>query len=240
MSPLRHLLAQHERLAVALVSTVAGAFSIGAATAVYAAGGPYVVDDFEVTPGEAKVETWASFGDNADALYVVNPSYTLDALHGIELSAQLTRSHEDDDWGTALAPKIKATILSLDRYGVGVGFIMTGAYNLRTDRTETYAAIVPLTVEPIKNVRININLGWEHDQEAEKDLMVWGVGSDWQIRENLALIGEVFGRNEGRTGFQLGLRPTVLDDKIDLHLVAGRNITDATANWITVGLTLRF
>lgn len=228
------------RPALVVACGVIGALSIDFVKEAAAAGGPYAVDDFEVTPREAKVETWTSFGDNADSLYVVNPSYTLDVWPGIEFGAQLTRSHEEDDWGTAVAPKIKATILPLDTYGIGVGFIVTGGYNLRTDRTETYSAIVPVSVEPIDDVRVNVNLGWEHDQEAEKDLMFWGVGTDWQINENLALIGEVFGRNEGRPGFQVGVRPTVLDGKMDLHLVAGRNITDVEANWITVGLTLRF
>lgn len=137
-------------------------------------------------------------------------------------------------------PRIKATILPLDRYGVGVGFAIASAYNLRTDRAETISTVVPLTIEPIEDVRINLNLGWEHDKEAEKDLMIWGVGSDWQINDNLALIGEVFGKSEGRAAFQVGLRPTLLDGKIDLHLLAGRNITEVEATWITLGLTLRF
>jgi hypothetical protein len=46
----------------------------------FAAGGPYVVDDYEVpAPGECQIESWASFGGGSDRIFVVAPSCTFAA-----------------------------------------------------------------------------------------------------------------------------------------------------------------
>jgi len=61
------------------------------------------------------------------------------------------------------------------------------------------------------------------------------------------LIGEVFGlagqRQEGRSvtepRAQIGLRWTPAE-AFDIDLIYGRNIAGENANWLTVGLNLRF
>jgi hypothetical protein len=64
----------------------------------------------------------------------------------------------------------------------------------------------------------------------------------------VTLIGEVFGqtgageeevRSARQPRLQAGLRFTPVDS-MDIDVIYGRNITGENANWITVGLNLRF
>jgi hypothetical protein len=61
-----------------------------------------------------------------------------------------------------------------------------------------------------------------------------------QVAENWTAIAEAFGRDRGRPGLQLGIRPTILDGRVDLDLILGRNLSERRANWVTLGVTGRF
>ena len=72
-------------------------------------------------------------------------------------------------------------------------------------------------------------------------------GFEWNFVQPLTLIGEVFGlagpRQEARSvtepRAQIGLRWTPAE-AFDIDLIYGRNITGENANWLTLGLNLRF
>ena len=75
----------------------------------------------------------------------------------------------------------------------------------------------------------------------------YGVGVEWIPMKPFTLIAEVFGlvgpqgetRGVTQPRFQAGLRITPIDT-IDFDVIYGRNILGENANWITLGMNVRF
>ncbi len=205
----------------------------------FAAGGAYVVDDSEIgAAGECKLETWAAAARDREWSFVAAPACVVSF---VEVGAALDRSRADGAWATSVSPKAKATLLPVERHGIGVGIAAGAGIATRTRKADTLAAQIPVSWQPVSEARINLNLGWERDRTVPRDTTTFGAGTDVQIREDLTAIAEVFGRDRGaRPGMQVGIRPTLLDGRLDLDLILGRNVTQARSNRITLGATLRF
>ena len=93
------------------------------ATQVHSAGGAFAVDDSEVgSPGECKVESWASFADNDDFIGATAPACVANLGRPVEFGAQIQRDRSDGEWGTGLTLKAKTNIIPLEgnRFGLGV------------------------------------------------------------------------------------------------------------------------
>ena len=76
-----------------------------------AAGAAYQVDTAEISePGSCKVESWASFAANRDFIASVAPACVVNLYRAVEVSAQFNRTRSDDEWGTAVTPKLKTQL----------------------------------------------------------------------------------------------------------------------------------
>lgn len=206
----------------------------------WASGGAYIVDDYEISdPGTCRIETWGAAAENGDWLAVVAPACTFRALPMVEFGLEGHRTHTSGLPGYNLNAKAKAV---LGESGRGAGFSLAAniAYDPDANRLDSLYFYAPLTLKPSAAVKLNLNLGWFRDQIAARDLIAWGAGLDWAARETLIVTGELFGHNEGPAGFQFGLRPTFLNDRLEIDIIAGRNITGTTANWLTFGATIIF
>src|SRR5436190_15067842 len=99
----------------ALVAYAAGLIALVSATQAQAAGGAFAVDDSEVgKPGECKVESWVSFGDNKDFIGAVSPACVVNIGRPVELGAQVQRARGDGEWGTGLTLKAKTNLIPLE------------------------------------------------------------------------------------------------------------------------------
>ena len=106
---------------------------------------------------------------------------------------------------------------------------------------------VPVTYTFSESFKVNLNAGWIYERPNDQHFVSYGAGFEWIPLKHLTLIGEVFGvvtqNPEARTvvdpRFQLGLRITPIDT-MDFDVIYGRNIGGENANWITVGLNVRF
>lgn len=214
-------------------------YALLAAPPVFAAGGAYVVDDSEIgAAGECKLETWAATARDRERSFFAAPACVVSF---VEVGAALERSRADGAWATSVSPKAKATLLPVERHGVGVGIAAGAGIATRTHKADTLAAQIPVSFQPVPEARVNLNIGWERDRTVPRDSTTFGAGTDVQIHESLTAIAEVFGRDHGaRPGMQLGIRPTLLDGRLDLDLILGRNVTQARSNRLTLGATLRF
>src|SRR5688572_9052804 len=79
-----------------------------------AAGSAYQVDTGVIgSPGNCKVDTWASFASNSskDFFAAIAPSCVVDLARPVELSAQFSRFRSGEEWTTAILPKIKTNIV---------------------------------------------------------------------------------------------------------------------------------
>jgi hypothetical protein len=247
-------------LALAAALAAAPAFAPKA----LAQGGPYRVDDAAIAaPGTFKLEAYGSFSVNRsrERGYTVTPGATFEALPFVEFSLGIERAGDargDDSgklrfWSTVVSPQAKITLLSLQRDGIGLA-LKTGFSNRaalqraepdadapqRFRRLDLPFATAIVSVAPIESMTVSANLGVEYDRTETRAAPLWGVGAAWEAIQSLSLIGAVSGSDRGRTALQAGLRKTVLDGRLDLDVVLGRNLSDERATWIIAAFAARF
>ena len=76
------------------------ALSLSAMPASLANGGPYAVDDAGIaTPGKFKLESWSSFANNGDRVWLASPGFTLEALPFVEFELTVESRRTDGEWG---------------------------------------------------------------------------------------------------------------------------------------------
>jgi hypothetical protein len=149
------------------------------------------------------------------------------------------RDRREGDWGTAVAPAVKIALLDADEDGVGAALSMGSGHAGIQRRADTLYAVVPVTVPVTERFNVHLNGGVERDQAAGVTELVWGLGVQHAF-DRLELIGEVFGGETGRPGFQAGVRPFLFDTDVALELAYGNNLDGDRAHWLTVGLSFEF
>ena len=208
-----------------------------------AAGGAYFVDDVEIgAPGSCKVESWVAFASNRDFIGVTSPACVANLGRPVELTATFARFHSGDVWGTGLVLKGKTNLVPVATGNLGVGLLGGVALDLVSGEATGAFAAVPLTLKLTEELRLNVNAGWSWDASAGQHFAVLGGGFEWNFVKPLTLIGEVFavvGPEQSNPRFQAGLRYTPVET-LDIDVIYGRNLTGEQANWITVGLNMRF
>ena len=217
-------------------------------TVARAAGTAYQVDTSEVSEaGNCKVESWVSSADNRDRFAAVTPTCAFEGLRPYELSAQFSRTRQDGDWSTGLAPKLK---VNLAPSGIGVFGLAVEAmtfFDLTGSQNTGVEIVIPATVRLSDNARINLNAGWLWDRVADRHYAFYGAGLDLRTSDNVwTFTAEVFGQAGAadeasvvQPRFQTGLRYRPID-QFNVDVIYGRNIYGENANWITVATTVRF
>ena len=215
----------------------------------YAAGTAYGVDTAEVNdPGNCKVEAWTSWADNRDGLVTANPACVVNIITPTEISAQITRARSGDDWSTSITPKAKAKLVPSSIGSFGFSLAAGASYDATSHELTSIFATIPATLRLSETVRINVNAGWLLDKTSDRHFATYGVGLDWRLTETVTFTAETFGQAgqtepdaeaTTRPRFQTGLRYRPID-RLSFDVIYGHNITGESANWITIGTTVRF
>jgi hypothetical protein len=103
-------------------------------------------------------------------------------------------------------------------------------------------ATVPTTYQIGEHLQINLDGGWLWDRVNDRHLFSWGAGVEWAPMDKVTLITEVFGFTGGESNdprFQTGIGFTPVQ-ALDIDVIYGRNLAGERANWITLGLNVRF
>ena len=144
--------------------------------------------------------------------------------------------------GLLLVTKGKVNLIPVEPNKVGLALIAGTAFDLVNRALDAGFVTVPLTWQLHEQFRVNLNAGWLWERSADLHVAAWGAGFEWNFVKPLTLIGEVFGFAGGPNPdprFQVGLRYTPLE-AFDIDVIYGRNLIGEQANWITVGLNVRF
>jgi hypothetical protein len=230
-----------------IVAAAVCAAALSIADDARAAGTAFAVETAEVSAvGSCKVEQWFSAASNRDRIGVVTPSCVADFFRPVELSVQVNRARAEVDWTTSLTPKAKTNVVPTAIGSWGWAFAASAAYDAATGENTALFAVVPGTLRLSENWRININPGFLWDRASDRRYFSYGVGVDWRFTEIWTLTGEVFGLAGSadtptvtRPRFQAGLRYRPVE-RFSMDFIYGRNITGENANWLTVGMTIRF
>jgi hypothetical protein len=214
----------------------------------FASGGAYQVDTAEVSsPGNCKIESWASGADNRDNLFAISPSCTMYYLRPIEIGTQFSYGRADGEYGSAAAPKVKVNLIPGELGKFGLGFTVIPTIDMKSGQVGTVAFNLPATMRTSENTRFNVNVGYTRDRIAEKNFLTYGFGLDIRTPDNVwTLTAEAYGQlNSYEVGsgvqprFQVGLRYRPIE-RFSVDVIYGRNITGENANWLTVATILRF
>jgi hypothetical protein len=217
-------------------------------THAFAAGGAFAIDDVEIgKPGDCKVESWASFGSNSDFIAVTSPACVVNVGRPVELGFSLARFRSDGEWGTELVLKGKTNILPAELGKFGLAISGGTAFDLLTGENSASFINIPVTFQIIEQFKINLNAGWLYGRREDLHWLTYGAGFEWNLVKPVTVIGEVFGlaghsaEPSTRTDLrgQLGLRFNPVDN-LDIDVIYGRNVFGENANWLTVGLNVRF
>lgn len=199
-----------------------------------AAGGPYVVDDADVTErGQCHVEAWHSYQNSNNAISVVAPACNIGGIEWTLMGIRTTEAGEGDTTG-ALEAKYLAHPISPGGVGVAVTLGLGSGESL--NRAGEAYLNVPLSYQPVDELLLHLNLGSLYGREDSSWSSTWGLGFDWEFMPRLNLIGEHFGDDRGFSAWQLGLRPAVVEDSVFLDFTWGRNLEDISGDWFTVGV----
>lgn len=217
------------------------ALSLSAMPASLANGGPYAVDDAGIaTPGKFKLESWSSFANNGDRVWLASPGFTLEALPFVEFELTVESRRTDGEWATTFAPAAKIALRDIDEHGYGLALSVGSGHAGVIRNADTLYAVVPLSLPVHERLNLHFNAGVERDLTENETVGVWGMAAQVMAHERLELIGEVFGADHDRPGWQAGLRPLLFDGRVTLDIVYGRNLDGERADWLTVGLAFEF
>jgi hypothetical protein len=204
----------------------------------FAAGGAHVIDDGAVeTPGLCHLEQWLTRSAGDGWLVTLAPACTDANLPNLEIGGAFTHAWNDDrdDTSLTIAPKVA---LRDEKRSLGVAVDGSLSFNVDDGRFDAASVIVPVTLV-LGAWRLNANGGWTWSRLGLGHSAFAGAQAEWQVAPGLGLMIEGFGRNNGKAGFQAGLRWTGADGAVDLDCLAGRYLDGATPTAITIGLTIR-
>ena len=231
-----------------LAAAAALALAVLGSGAAHAAGGAFVVDDAAVDePGACKVESSASFASNQDFVGITTPACVVPLFRPVELGVIIARTRESGEWGTSLVPKAKMNILPPDTGRFGLAIAGGSAFNVLTGEYTGSFVNIPATYTFSESFKANFNGGWIYEHLKNQNFLTYGFGVEWIPAKPFTLIAEVFGlvgdRADARTvtdpRFQAGIRITPIET-VDVDVIYGRNLFGENANWVTLGLNVRF
>jgi hypothetical protein len=212
----------------------------------WAAGGAQIVDDSEVVdPGTCQLETWVTGYDTVGGGGYANATNTctLSSLPRLEFGLQFQHLWYADILGSdqLLGPSLKVNLIPQDT-GVGLGLAFNGGVNMATGLFELGTLIVPVSIPLNDKARINLNAGWSFIRVGQfQNALFYGAQIESKIGwEEVSLMLEVFGREPGFTGAQMGLRWRPNDGPIEFDLLAGSFFDTVNAKFFTVGITFRY
>lgn len=205
-----------------------------------AAGGAHVVDDADVEKaGACHLESWIIGGEGGAGLVNLSPACTRRAWPRLELGAGVQHLWGGGGSDTTAGPAMKLNLRRSDS-GVGLAAAATAAWSLGSGRLETGGLVTPLTLVLSDRVRLNLNPGWSYSRTAaNRNALVLGSQVEVQLRQDTGLMVEVFGRDRGQVGAQLGYRWTPGGGAIDVDVLAGHRVDGTTPLAVTLGLTVR-
>jgi len=213
-----------------------------------AAGGSYMVDDFDVNDaGICTLEASYGAARNGDIIAASTPGcgFKLGKLP-MEIDGEFQRTRASDVWTANAGTTVKAVLLPMTNH-VGIGLSTTALWDTTTGASASTNINLPVTLELTNQLRLHVNGGWLYDRGFGQSFATWGISPEYTLNRYVQLTVELF-QQSGKTvdprtvntpRLQTGVRlsPT---DKLDIDVIYGRNINGENAHWVTVGFTVEF
>lgn len=202
----------------------------------YAAGGAFVIDDAAIaSEGEIELQTWWARESSDLSQFVIAPAFPVTAR--LEATVELVLARESQNNTELVVFEAKYLARDFEHKGWGYAFVLGREYSLnRARRSQVDFFYLPFSYQLSDVITAHLNLGVERDiLESETD-QTWGLGAEFSLQDSLTAIGSIFGADSGRSGYELGLRYSLLNQQLEVDLIYIKDLEAAADDWFVVGL----
>ena len=202
---------------------------------------PMITDDARIVdPKSCQLETWVKQTRQGDEFWLL-PACNVGENFELSLGgAQGKTDAERHTTDVVLQAKTLFKPLQSNDWGWGLTFgnvhhpAIQPKANLLGD---TYVYVPVSRSFDDDRLLIHANIGYLHDKTARQNNLMWGVGTEVELNSRLQLIGEVFGQNQNRPYYQIGLRYWLIPARVQLDTTYGsRWDQHGDSSWISLGL----
>jgi len=215
------------------VRVVALLVALGSADA--RAGEPLATDDATILDkGVCQVESWHRWSDSGGHVGWLLPACSV--TDHLELAIGGARYREADVGGHSLflmQAKAIAYRDPSDRFSLGgvAALQRDGGHEARSSAFHDGLALGLVTFNALEQtLRVHVNAGVVYRRDAFTTA-AWGIATEFDLRDDWTLLGEVFRDEPGRPKFQLGVRYTLVTDRVELFASGGDAIDSRGDGW---------
>jgi hypothetical protein len=176
------------------------------------AGGHFDVDDAgTLPPGECQYEVWGGHGTPGGIdFFHLGPACRIGAVElGLNLDVLKVPPQRSD----MLGPQLKWNFYgNEDGAPLAVAVVLGALYDLRNDGRWGGQLVLPFTWQALESLAVNVNLGVDWAPVDGSRTPRSGLGLDWALLPQLALLAEhsrAFDRSTTRVGLRWSITPTI-------------------------------
>jgi hypothetical protein len=199
------------------------------------AGEPLATDDASILPqGLCQVEAWHRWSTRGGHVGWFVPACSPN--DHVEIGVGAARYREADAGGHGLLLLQAKSVFYRDpddRWSAGAVAAAvhdTGRESRRNGFHETSALGLVSFNAPDQTLRVHVNAGVAY-VHTEFTTGVWGTAAEFDFREGWTVMGEVYRDEPGRPKYQLGLRYTLVTDRVELFISGGDRINGNAESW---------
>jgi hypothetical protein len=189
------------------------------------AGEPLVTDDASVLDeGVCQLEAWHRWSTNGGHEGWGVPACSVHP--DVELGVGFARRRDDEVGShTLFALRAKTVLFRAADDAWSAGFVAIGLHDgareTRPNGFHEAAALALATFNLLDHrLRIHANAGVVYSQN-EYTTGAWGLAGEYDFADDWTLLGEVYRDGPGRPGYQVGVRYTLVTDRVELFLSGG-------------------
>lgn len=202
---------------------------------------PFVTDDARLTTaGSCQLETWTRvYQDSREiwALPACNPTGNLEFTLGAGRASPDTAPSTTD-----YVFQLKTLFKPLERdgwaWGLAAGQVHHPAIQAGPNQLGNSYAYLPFTAAFAQDrFFLHTNLGWLRDKANREDRATWGLGGEYFLYPQLAVMAETFGDDKNKPYGQAGLRYWLIPDLLQIDTTVGQQHDGGrSSRWLSFGL----
>jgi hypothetical protein len=199
------------------------------------AGEPLATEDASIlAKGVCQVESWHRWSTGGGHQGWLLPACSVNDY--LEIAFGGARYRDPDLGGHSLLLLQAKTVFYRDpgdRWSAGfvASAMRDGGHESRSDAFHNAAALGIVSFNALdETLRFHVNAGVVYSRD-DYTTGAWGTAAEFDFREDWTVMGEIFRDEPGRPKFQLGLRYTLVTDRVELFVSGGDRIGGNGDSW---------
>ena len=209
-------------------------------TQAYAAGGSFFIDDAGIAEkGEFELQVWTRQGTSDYSELTIAPAFQ--AVTNLEITTEVVFDKVSENGGNARSSALNLEAKYLSPFSVDsldYGLVVAAGYS--SGRVSELYSYIPVSYELNESLIFHLNLGHVYDREASDGAWIWAVGPELSVSDNVQIVASIFGEDEGRSGFEVGLRNTLVHENLEIETIYARDAFGNSDDLFTLGFILFF